>query len=224
VTSRRNISSGNGLKGLLKGQKPQTAKNKPESKTMKSRSIILTAILSLLVCVGLSCTALAGTGSAPVTVINTTTNPVPVTVANTTPVPVTGTVGVAENPARNAVQLKLLPIGGTSSITIPAGKILVIEFVSFEFVDKGPGPGSATLVELSVAVTDPLITGGSGSLNYQLAVPPANSANPFVTVGSQALRLYAQPRTTLSVSWGAQGGTGNFVLTVHISGYFVSTQ
>jgi hypothetical protein len=77
---------------------------------MKNRSIILTTILSLLVCGGLSSTARAA-GAAPVTVVNTpnvivantpnvnVANAPNVNVANTTtnPVPIIGTVRDARN-------------------------------------------------------------------------------------------------------------------------------
>ena len=93
---------------------------------MKNRNIILIAILSLG-CGGLPCTALPailapGLQPQNVIVANTATEPVP--------------IRDAENPARNAVQQELWPLvstgGGSPSVTIPAGKIFVLEFVSFD--------------------------------------------------------------------------------------------
>jgi len=171
---------------------------------MKNRNIILTAILSLLV--GLAFTVQAAPpprATQDVNVVNTATNPVPVT----------GTVGVAENPARQAVQQELLPLLGTGSVTIPAGKIFVLETVSFVF------SGSGTLNFLSLNVTNPLITGGQSSLSYFLVLPPPSAGS---VQGSQELRLYAQPGTTLLVSAGFSGTGTQF--RVHISGYFVAAQ
>jgi len=140
-------------------------------------------------------------------VVNTTTHPVPIT----------RTVAVAENPARQAVQQQLKPIAGAGSITVPAGKIFVLEFVSFRFLDGGGG----TLEEIGISVTDPLITGGQGSASYYLGVPPTSSNTSYT--GGQALRLYAQPGTTLSVIWTV--GNASFPdLTVSLSGYFVNAQ
>ena len=107
---------------------------------MKNRNIILTATLSLIICGGLSCTALAATPPPfDVNVVNTPS----VTVANTTanPVPVVGTVNTAPDPARSAaqIQLQLEPLGSPSTVTIPAGRIFVIEYVSFLFSFFGTG-------------------------------------------------------------------------------------
>ena len=128
---------------------------------MKNRSIILTAFLSLLVCGGLSSTARAG--SAPVTVVNTTTNPVPIV----------GTVRDGHNPARNAVQheFNIVLTGtlqGSSSINIPAGKIFVLETVSV-FAD---GP----LDFIFITVNGREITGGQGAVDYSVLIPPPNAA------------------------------------------------
>lgn len=126
---------------------------------MKNRTIILTAILSLLVCGGLSSTALAA-GSAPVTVINTPD----VNVVNTAthPVPVIGTVAVADNPARQAVQTSTgfnagsgFPVTVVGILTIPPGKIFVLEFVSF----SASVPGG-TVQSLAIAVTGNRAQGG----------------------------------------------------------------
>ena len=88
-----------------------------------------------------------------VNVVNTATNPVPVT----------GTVQNAENPARQAVQwrgqLTFTDSGiGHTSITIPAGKIFVVEFASFSgFNSFGGGVSS-----LTITVTGNLVQGGQG--------------------------------------------------------------
>ena len=183
---------------------------------MKNRSIILTAILSLLGCGGLSCTALAQSQSA-VQVTNTPN----VKVVNTTPIPVTGTVATtAVEPARNAVQQPIgvgLPSGvlsGASSFTIPAGKIFVLETVSFN--------ASGTEPRITLTVVDPIITGGTDQLTYDLVIPPPNSLGE--THGSQALRLYAQPGFDVILGFSVTSSSGPSILSVSLSGYFVNAQ
>src|SRR5215469_12490469 len=95
---------------------PRLQKNKQKvNKTMKNRNTILTATLLLLGCGGLPCTAVAAPSPPPtqnVNVVNPATNPVPIT----------GTVGVAENAARQAVQqtatIPVLPDGSSGLVTI----------------------------------------------------------------------------------------------------------
>ncbi len=184
---------------------------------MKNRSIILTGILSLLGCGALSCVAQAADpsaakrGSAPVSVVNTPN----VNVANTTtnPVPIIGTIADAENPARQAVQQGVFfnftsPIpgnapGGSQSIPIPAGKIFVLEFVSFQaFLPAQGGGTNGIVVAITITVDGPWIDGSQASLAYPLVIPPptfTNASTTFIS-GSQAMRLYAQPGTNLVVS------------------------
>jgi len=161
---------------------------------MKNRNLILTTILPFLGCGGLSCSALAA-GVAP------------------------SDVNVVNN-ARNAVQQDFsisLPGRGPSSVTIPVGKIFVLEFVSFETVVSS----GETLNFLIIAVNGPKIDGTRGLIAYPMAIPPP-SANGIYS-GSQALRLYAQPGTTLTVEAGASGGSTT-QLIVSLSGYFVDAQ
>jgi hypothetical protein len=192
-------------------------KTRTTNKTMKNRSIILTAIPSLLAFGGLSYTALAQV-AAPAPAARTTT---PVTVVNTAtnPVPITGTVGVAENAARNAVQqeihLTFTPGGGEgaeSSITIPAGKIFVLETVSYFSSFAG-------LADVIISVIGPAISGGQSAANYFLVITPSN----FVPTGCQALRLYVQPGTNLTVTANLTSAA-DAVVTVSLSGYFVNAQ
>jgi hypothetical protein len=98
---------------------------------------------------------------------------------------------VVNTDALNAVQQEVVLSfepgvpSSQASITIPAGKIFVLETVSFSL------PGGANFIGISV--TGPTITGGQGVVPYELAIPP-NGFN-----GSQALRLYAQPGTIVSI-------------------------
>jgi hypothetical protein len=179
---------------------------------MKNRGIILIVTLSLLVCGGLSWTALAQNAD-PVRVVNTTTNSVP--------------IRDTDNPARQAVQQNIQVTltggakGGNSSVTIPAGKIFVLEFVSF--VATVPG---GTITFLEIQVFDPFINNptGTGPVSYELVPPPPNAVG--FSVGNQALRLYAQPGTNLAVEFSVTASNPNtppFVV-VSLSGYLVNAQ
>jgi hypothetical protein len=203
---------------------------------MKNRSIILTAILSLLGCGGLSCVAQAADPSAakrhsaPVSVVNTPN----VNVANTTtnPVPIIGTVEVAENPARQAVQtITSLGEGAhETAFPIPAGKIFVLETVSFF------ATGRMFFVEIDVTgpalpgtVSGPALPGGEPipdgmvTCSYQLVLPPPSTGNFAQHAGSQALRLYAYPGTQLVIRYMAEVSVLNEA-NVAVSGYFVNAQ
>jgi hypothetical protein len=193
-----------------------TAKKKQKlNKTMKNRSIILTAILSLLGSGGLSSTALAA-GAAPVTVTNTATNPVPII----------GTVAAADNPARSAVQLTVnLDVAQNGDFSevptfVPAGKIFVVEYVSF--YAKTPGD---TVEYVSIKVAEPHLDGSSGLSEYFLAMPPRT---PFgLTIGSQVVRLYAPPGQPIyaTVLLTTPNQTSdNYPVQASLSGYLVNAR
>jgi hypothetical protein len=186
---------------------------------MKNRSIILTAIPSLLVYAGLSYTGLA---AAPVDVVNTPN----VNVANTTtnPVPITGTVTDAENPARNAVQQEVLfnftsggSTGQQSSISIPAGNIFVLEFASFF-------ASTPNLVGITITVFGHAISGGGLTpIAYQLVIPPPNATTATIS-GSQAIRLYAQPSGFPLIVNTSVFPAADALVRVELSGYLVDAQ
>jgi hypothetical protein len=108
---------------------------------------------------------------------------------------------------------------GQSSITIPAGKIFVLEFVSF-----GAGVPGGSVESLSINVTGNQINGGQGQAFYYLVIPPPNAAGEFH--GSQALRVYAQPGTSLVVTFAVTASDPNNPagVEVSLSGYFVNAQ
>lgn len=155
-----------------------------------------------------------------VNVVNTTTNAVPII----------GTVQDADNPARQAVQQRI-PIlfstgavnGQSNPITIPAGKIFVLESVTFSAVTTLSG-GVVAVAAVGITVTGPLITGGQNQVTHNLTVPPLDPNQ--TAAGSQALRLYAQPTTPLVVSMSVNlndpADPVDAIATV--SGYFVNAQ
>ena len=139
------------------------------------------------------------------------------------PVPVAAT----DNPARQAVQQdspltfgSIQPNGtaeGTATLTVPAGKILVIETVGYTFL------GFTNLNNVEVTVISGSVTMPSTptSVNYFLNLVPANSRGFFSS--TQAVKLYAQPSSTVTlraevaVAPGAVTGTD-----MAISGYLVN--
>ena len=103
---------------------------------------------------------------------------------------------------------------GSPSVTVPAGKHLVVETVSVQ-VDVTP-PGS----QLEAFVN--FICGGK---SVQLFVPltfaygqPPNGYDTYVAL--QAVRLYVDPGTAVSVTtYSPTGSTGTLFVTV--SGYLI---
>src|ERR1700712_4290907 len=102
---------------------------------------------------------------------------------------------------------------GSPSVTVPAGKHLVVETLSVQ-LDVTP---SGSKLEAFVNYT-------CGGANVSLFVPLSfaytdNGTGYDFHVGMQAVRLYADPGTVLTVSGAGQGNTGTIFLTV--SGYLV---
>ncbi len=102
---------------------------------------------------------------------------------------------------------------GSPSITVPAGKHLVVETLSVQ-LDVTP---SGSQLEAFVNYT-------CGGVDVSLFVPLSfaytdNGTGYDFHVGMQAVRLYADPGTTLSVSGAGSGNTGTLFLTV--SGYLL---
>jgi hypothetical protein len=107
------------------------------------------------------------------------------------------------------------PFGQTGSpqISVPAGQHLVIETLSVQ-LDVSP----------SGSKLEAFVTYISGGNNVTLFVPltyaytaPGNGFDFYV--GMQAVRLYADPGTVLTVSGAGPGNTGTLFLTV--SGYLI---
>jgi hypothetical protein len=107
------------------------------------------------------------------------------------------------------------PFGQTGSpqVAVPAGRRLVVETLSVQ-LDVSP---SGSKLEAFVTYT-------SGGNNVTLFVPLTYAYTDAGTgfdfyVGMQAVRLYADPDTVLTVSGAGPGNTGTLFLTV--SGYLV---
>jgi hypothetical protein len=102
---------------------------------------------------------------------------------------------------------------GSPQVAVPAGRHLVVETLSVQ-LDVSP---SGSKLEAFVNYM-------SGGINVTLVVPLTYAYTDTGTgfdfyVGMQAVRLYADPGTVLTVSGAGPGGTGTLFLTV--SGYLV---
>jgi hypothetical protein len=105
--------------------------------------------------------------------------------------------------------------GQSSTITVPAGRHLIIETLSLQ-VDVNP---SGSNIEALVTYTS---AGKSVTLFVPVTFASTNTSNGFDTyVAMQAVRLYADPGTsvTLSTSSPNGGSAGTTFLTV--SGYLI---
>jgi hypothetical protein len=158
-----------------------------------------------------------------VKVINTSSQPVPTVITNS-PIMKIKTdadnpvfVKDVDNPARQAFQQKLnfnladgfsevcMPIA-----TVPAGKRLVIEYVSA----KVTIPGGHKLRALNV------FTNLNGDFAYHFLAPtPTGVFNEYVA--AQQLRLYADPNTQVNICASRDNGDGIAPVQATISGYLV---
>jgi hypothetical protein len=165
-------------------------------------------------------------GAAPpgeVKVVNTSAQPVPTVVTNTPTMKIKTDadnpvfVQDVDSPARQAFQQKLnfnladgfsevcMPIA-----TVPAGKRLVIEYVSARVTI----PGGHKLRAMNV------FTNLNGDFAYHHLMPtPTGVFNEYV-VGQQ-VRLYADPNTQVNICASRDNGDGIAPVLATISGYLV---
>ena len=121
------------------------------------------------------------------------------------------------NAVTSAPGLPTNPFGatGSPSVAVPAGSHLVVETLSLQ-LDVTP-PGS----KLEAFVI--YICGGARvTLFVPLTFAYAESSNGFdFYVALQAVRLYADPGTSISVTATSPGGGSTGTLFVTVSGYLV---
>ena len=157
--------------------------------------------------------------SAPVTVVNTPSNPVPVTGSVTfgnTGDPLL--VRNVENPARSRFQasgncpMEDPIISCFINFTVPSGRLLVIETVSFEVFTP---PGQRAVEDIFIAQD-----GVDGIFFY--AVPLAGTFfGNDIQSGTSSTKLYADPGTTVKVRTTRNIGTGRASAFASISGHLV---
>lgn len=165
----------------------------------------MTRLFAALVLTSLSLVASAADKPLPVTVANPV---LPVEVSNADPI----LVRDADNPARNAVtETVFYP----NAYAVPAGKRLVIEFVS-GFVSSNGGGSAAAVGVFTGKATD------SGILNYVHQIPAsllydAGTQKSFTF--SQLTRLYADEGSEVRIGYSGTGTPAQFYLT--FTGYLV---
>lgn len=127
-----------------------------------------------------------------------------------------------DNPARQPFQMgfPFTMNSGTQqvfqSFTVPAGKRLVIEYVSM-------GSGSVPVGQhLFIIITTTV--GAVGAFHFvavtpQGSIPPPNAADTFVA--SQPMRVYADPGTTVTIQMQRDSADGACGPNLTVSGYLV---
>ena len=174
------------------------------------RGFAVFALALILGLSGSSAWAAAAPASGPgVTVNNTDSNPVP--------------VRDVENPARQPFQQELFLstpdglLGATEQFTVPSGKRLVIEFVSFSMT--WPGGQVTTRAFINVC------NASGNSCPASSYLPASFQATEFggseFFVASSPTRLYADPGTVVSAAVRRNVTAGEGLATVAISGYLV---
>jgi hypothetical protein len=145
-----------------------------------------------------------------------------VTIANTVPVPVQPAFPMGFQPFIRNVELAATngSWGGQAApLTVPAGKMLVIEHVSARIdLPNGQSIGSFALLTQSLS--------GSGGLFFIAPQPQAIQANTgaSVFVANSALRLYVTPQSTVQFGFDRSSPDRDSTYGyVTISGYVVDS-
>jgi hypothetical protein len=152
-------------------------------------------------------------GGPDVRVVNTQSEPVPVTLQGTTQIDTSTPIPVkdVDRQVRQPVQFSLY-IPGNDSYTVPAGKQLVIEFVSGGF-----GTKSSEISSIGEAILS--VSPGPLEVNHAFAGTVTAYENgapfPYRFVYGQMCRIYASAGSNVSLR-------GGFLLgSMSISGYLV---
>ena len=168
--------------------------------------------------------------SSSVQVTNASTNPVPVTVQGSAPLPVFDVAHAARQPFQAALCTQV-PSGGpycgakSSSIAVPAGRRMVIEYASGRCPKAGyalsTGEGWAASVRTTAGGTEashllhpaPGISVGTPQLQSEMGL------NGFDV--TQLVRIYADPGSLVALQFDDLGGLGNNSISceITISGY-----
>jgi hypothetical protein len=103
-----------------------------------------------------------------------------------------------------------------SSITVPAGKQLIVEFVS---ISAAVPTGQKLRSSISTTV-------GGSTASYAVPVNSQDPANDTtdVIIANQALKVAADPSSTVSLYAVRNSSKGTATVTISVSGYFTSVQ
>jgi hypothetical protein len=152
------------------------------------------------------------------------TKPVLIVNPPSEPVPVEGSLGVTDldNPAFQPFQHAALAIiqpgfsGGSATFTVPAGKRLVIEYVSFNIPLTNGQSVLGVSVEVENSNANQIPIGHEIPVLYTVA-----DSTLLRSIGASATRLYADPGSTVRIRAARSGSTGQDIAPVNVSGYFV---
>jgi hypothetical protein len=189
---------------VLNFVRPSTQETILRGKTIQMKKMIPNIIVALLAIVLVSATA--ANAQSPVKVINLKSEPIPVVNINDAGQPFNETSLIIHPPGTNVSQVDVA--------TVPEGKRLVIEFISFS--SEVPTGQRVVFFSLSTNI-------GTGNVNFTLPVntqPAAADGDPIFRT-AQSLRIYADGGTTVKASFGRSASTGNAACNIYISGYLI---
>ena len=153
-----------------------------------------------------------GGPSKDVVVVNGPAQPVPTVAQGTT------RVRDVDHPARNVFQRRLNAFfaegsfSGSESFVVPAGERLVIEHVS-----------SAGVVPVGQQLQGHIQTSVNGLVSpHWIVLTPQGVFVNQVSTGSQLVRIYADPGTTVTLEGFRNGGSSTGGLDVTLSGHLVA--
>jgi hypothetical protein len=174
-----------------------------------------------------------------VIVANTVANPVPTTIQGTLPA-ISGNVAVTNTPTVNVgsiptfvvqsrdeparqpfqhfgtFQIEAPAFGGNDSFTVPAGKRLVIEYVSFR---SNILTGGNQIVSFSIQNQG----GGSiGGFGYVPETTIESAVNTTGFIAHEQVRLYCDPGTNVNVSAIRNSTVGSDTASYTLTGFFVN--
>jgi hypothetical protein len=168
------------------------------------------------------------TTPVPTTVGNTTANPVPTKITNTTAVPVAGSVAVtnstanpvptvnvnkpAHTPFSKRFDVTFSSGSGSATFTVPAGKLLVITYVS---CDVGTTPGAHILVDLATYLN------GAEVESHLPAYDQGVLLGQEVFTESEKMTVYADPNSTVTIAFLDSDSAHSGGSIVGIYGYLV---
>jgi hypothetical protein len=152
------------------------------------------------------------------------TKPVLIVNPPSEPVPVEGSLGVValDDPAFQPFQHAALAViqpgfaGGSATFTVPDGKRLVIEYVSFNI----PLANGQAVLGVSVDVVNS--NANQIPIRHEIPVLYTVADSSFLrSIGASATRLYADPGSTVTIRAARSGSTGQDIAPVNVSGYLV---
>lgn len=153
--------------------------------------------------------AAAAHAQSPVNVVNLKSEPVPVININDAGEPFNKTAIIIQQAGTNVSQVDVA--------TVPEGKRLVIEFVSF--ISEVPAGQRTIMFNLSTNI-------GTGNVFFPLTVnaQPASADGDPIFRTAQSLRVYANEGTKVKAELGRNTNAGTATCNIYISGYLIDVR